>query len=637
MVAGRPGIRAPSRYPEDVLLLLALACGTPPIDTGPFDEDADGYFGAEDCDDTNPAVNPSVLEQCDGLDNDCDNSVDEGHNTVWYQDADGDGWGADGTGIESCSRPAGYVDRAGDCDDTSASYHPNAREDDCEDARDYNCDGSVGYDDEDGDGFAACADCDDGDAGRYPDADELCDDIDQDCDDSVDEDPADAGTWWYDADGDGYGGPLEQVWCEAPSGFVDTPGDCDDVDRDHFPGADELCDGDDDDCDGDVDESGALDVLTWYADDDEDGFGDAASAQAACSAPEGFVADDTDCDDEDSSAYPDADEYCDGVDHDCDTLVNEDSSVDVETFYADDDEDGAGDASDSLQACFAPSGYVDDASDCDDDDPDRAEFCCSLGTDGDLTVTADTTLAAGTYSYDRVSVAAGVTLTISGSGTTVLNANAVKVAGGILLSGDGRSAVSGGGGGGSPGDCSTAGDDGDSPDGASSAARGGDGEEGGGGGGSSSDGGDGDNATGSGGPSFGDAAMTTFTGGGGGAAGGGDGGDGGGGGGALAIIASEIRVSGYILADGADGGDAGFTCVSGGGGGGAGGMVWLHGDVVDVTGSISAQGGRGGSGDASGGGGSDGRVQVSGPSTSVTGAVTPTAYSVTDDPECEDG
>ncbi len=664
-----------------MLWLLLLACGDREVDTGPFDDDADGFAGDVDCDDQDPSIHPDAEEVCDRVDNDCDSRIDEGFTLQWYQDADGDGWGNDEAVVTECVKPEGYVDRGQDCDDTSASYHPNAREDDCEDARDYNCDGKVGYDDGDGDGFAACADCDDGDPARHPGADELCDGVDQDCDDQVDEDPSDAPSWWFDADGDGYGGPLEQLWCEAPDGFVANGEDCDDLDPSEFPGADEVCDGDDDDCDGQVDEPDALDTSTWYADSDGDGFGDPDVSQAACEAPSGTVDEATDCDDGAGDVFPDADEYCDDVDHDCDGLLNEDESVDAGSWYADvdgdgygdpsvvsvscvapsgtvdngddcddgdgdlspdtlwyadSDGDGFGDATSTTAACLQPTGYVADASDCDDADADRAEYCCSLGSDGDLVVSVDSSLSAGTYSYDSVVVASGVTLTVTGSVPLVLNANTVDISGTLLLQGSGATAGPAGGDGGAVGDCSSPGSDGSSPHGATSVALGGDGEQGGGGGGGASTGGDGDANSGSGGGSYSTSAMSILTGGAGGGAGGGDGGAGGGGGGALQILAADIVVSGSILADGGDGADAGSGCSSGGGGGGAGGMIWLHGESVLVSGSLSATGGSGGTGDATGGEASEGRIQVSGPTTSTSGVVNPSPYSDTASPACED-
>jgi hypothetical protein len=46
-------------------------------DTGVADEDGDGYTVIEDCDDTDPAINPGVTEVCtDGVDNDCDGLID---------------------------------------------------------------------------------------------------------------------------------------------------------------------------------------------------------------------------------------------------------------------------------------------------------------------------------------------------------------------------------------------------------------------------------------------------------------------------------------------------------------------------------------------------------------------------------
>ena len=86
---------------------------------------------------------------------------------TWYADDDGDGYGLEASSRESCTAPDGHTETAGDCDDANPAIHPGAEETDCEDPVDYNCDGSTGYDDSDGDGVAACADCDDSDAALH--------------------------------------------------------------------------------------------------------------------------------------------------------------------------------------------------------------------------------------------------------------------------------------------------------------------------------------------------------------------------------------------------------------------------------------------------------------------------------------
>ena len=128
--------------------------------------------------------------------------------------------------------------------------------------------------DADEDGSCDDVDCDDADASVHPDAEEVCDDLDNDCDNEVDEDDAvDAPTWYEDADNDGFGnGESSATACEPPSGWVaeDLATDCDDDDATIFPGADETCDGVDQDCDGEIDED-ATDASDWYQDlDPED-------------------------------------------------------------------------------------------------------------------------------------------------------------------------------------------------------------------------------------------------------------------------------------------------------------------------------------------------------------------------------
>jgi hypothetical protein len=101
-------------------------------------------------------------------------------------------------------------------------------------------------------------------------------------------------------------------------GFTVADGDCDDADPSIHPGAEERCDGIDNDCDGVLD-GDATDAATWYPDADGDGYGDADGGIAACEAPSGYVADNSDCDDADAEVNPGATEVCDdGVDSDCD-------------------------------------------------------------------------------------------------------------------------------------------------------------------------------------------------------------------------------------------------------------------------------------------------------------------------------
>ena len=109
-----------------------------------------------------------------------------------------------------------------------------------------------------------------------------------------------------DADGDGY---LEHE-------------DCDDEDPTVYPGAEELCDGEDNDCDGGVDEG--LSSAPYYMDRDGDGYGSGEPAGEDCGAPDGYSMEDGDCDDQDASVFPGAEETpCDRVDGDCDGVGNE--------------------------------------------------------------------------------------------------------------------------------------------------------------------------------------------------------------------------------------------------------------------------------------------------------------------------
>jgi hypothetical protein len=240
------------------------------------DSDADGFAACADCDDGDGAVNPDAAEVCNGFDDDCDalidvadDSLDPATETTVYADADSDSYGDSATATLVCTVPEGSVTRGEDCDDTDGAYNPGATEGDCTDPNDYNCDGSVGYADADGDSFAACEDCDDGREDVYPGADEYCDEADNDCDGSTDEDALDVTPWYADADADTFGDPAVSLdECAAPAGYVADDTDCDDSDSAIYPGATEVNDGVDNNCDGTLDDTpwagtgadGALDV-----------------------------------------------------------------------------------------------------------------------------------------------------------------------------------------------------------------------------------------------------------------------------------------------------------------------------------------------------------------------------------------
>ena len=167
-----------------------------------------GYVSNDDdCDDSDASVSPAGTETCNGVDDDCDGSTDEGVTTTYYRDADGDGYGDPSSTTEDCSAPSGYVANDDDCDDADAALNPT----------------TVWYLDYDGDGYGGstvttrqctqpsnyvdnASDCDDTDASTYPGATETCDGTDNDCDGTSDEAGASGCTdYYYDYDGDGYG------------------------------------------------------------------------------------------------------------------------------------------------------------------------------------------------------------------------------------------------------------------------------------------------------------------------------------------------------------------------------------------------------------------------------------------------
>ena len=97
-------------------------------DGSAIDADADGFSAPDDCDDDDPLVNPDAVEECDGVDNNCDGIVDEGLTRTYYPDVDMDGYGDNAAPVEACSRPEGHISRSGDCNDTDDAVNPDGVE-----------------------------------------------------------------------------------------------------------------------------------------------------------------------------------------------------------------------------------------------------------------------------------------------------------------------------------------------------------------------------------------------------------------------------------------------------------------------------------------------------------------------------
>ena len=170
------------------------------------------------------------LEICDGLDNNCDGRIDEGVLLTFFVDFDRDGFGDAASAISACTPPAGTVGVAEDCDDGTNAVNP--------------------------------------------DAPEICNLIDDNCDELVDDGCPICGNGLVEAgevcDDGPNNGPLQPCNNTCRVGCLPVPevcgdaldNDCDGLVDDGCPppcvpqpGAD-ICDQIDNDCDGQVDEDG---------------------------------------------------------------------------------------------------------------------------------------------------------------------------------------------------------------------------------------------------------------------------------------------------------------------------------------------------------------------------------------------
>lgn len=193
---------------------MEIACAPPP-----------GYVGQSgDCDDENAKVYPGAAETCDGLDNNCNGTIDDGMSQkMYYEDRDEDKYGNPNVTMSACAPSPGYVADNTDCDDVNEKTHPGATE--------------------------------------------TCDNKDNNCNGTADEGLTQT-MWYIDKDRDYYGSNDQtQMACAQPDSihiddetwykWADNNKDCNDNDNTISPDLSEKC-GDhvDNNCDGKIDEAG---------------------------------------------------------------------------------------------------------------------------------------------------------------------------------------------------------------------------------------------------------------------------------------------------------------------------------------------------------------------------------------------
>jgi hypothetical protein len=159
----------------------------------------------------------------------------------------------DTSGLFGDPRPDDDDSTAGvsDDDDSTAS---DVDDDDSSDP------GSI---DADGDGVPENEDCDDANDLIFPGAEEICDDLDNNCDSQIDEGLL--VTRYQDYDGDGWGTTASAASvCPQEPGWVEQSGDCNDSHTQINPGAVEICDGLDNDCSDTADDGGVCPCAVEY-------------------------------------------------------------------------------------------------------------------------------------------------------------------------------------------------------------------------------------------------------------------------------------------------------------------------------------------------------------------------------------
>ena len=315
---------------------------------------------------------------------------------TFYYDGDNDGYGDPGDTIvaDSLSVPPGYVRQTGDCDDGIDTIYPSASEvcngldDDCDGVVDEGVSCGCTHDTWSEQSYQFCMG-----VLNHADADAQCDSMGYGMahvDDSAENtylynkvvslwnnwwwlganDIASEGTWvwndgtpwnytnWYPGQPNnygnyqhcltlnGFGSQWNDEWCN-----YDLPYVC----------------------------KAEADLQVWFWDDDGDGYGDPTLPFDSATQPSDHVPDNSDCDDLRDATYPGAPELCNGIDDDCDGLIDN-NAVGLATYYPDVDGDGYGTNAGAVQACSPPPDTALLGDDCNDNNaainPGVAEVTC---------------------------------------------------------------------------------------------------------------------------------------------------------------------------------------------------------------------------------------------------------------------